>query len=69
MKRSEINEIMRQADEIIRRFGFVLPPFAYWTPEEFSVNTTNARHVIDARCGWDITDYGCLLYTSPSPRD
>ena len=58
MKRSEINEIMRQADEMIRRFGFILPPFAYWTPEEFSVNTTNARHVIDARCGWDITDYG-----------
>ena len=58
MKRSEINEIMRQADEMIRRFGFVLPPFAYWTPEEFSVNATSARHVIDARCGWDITDYG-----------
>jgi D-lyxose ketol-isomerase len=58
MKRSEINEIMAQADEMMRRYGFSLPPFAYWTPEQFKANIVNARHVIDARCGWDITDYG-----------
>ncbi len=58
MKRSHINEILAEADEMIRRFGFVLPPFAYWTPEEFKANAASARHVIDARCGWDITDYG-----------
>lgn len=58
MKRSEINEIIAQADEMMRRYGFTLPPFAYWTPDEFKANASNARHVIDARCGWDITDYG-----------
>lgn len=58
MKRSEINEIIAQADEMMRRYGFTLPPFAYWTPEQFKANAANARHVIDARCGWDITDYG-----------
>ena len=43
---------------MIRRFGFVLPQFAYWTPSQFRANATEARALIDARCGWDITDYG-----------
>lgn len=58
MKRSRINQIMAEADELIRSHGFTLPPFATWTPEEFKTRATDARHVIDARCGWDITDYG-----------
>ena len=58
MKRSRINDIIQQGDEMIRRFGFRLPQFAYWTPEEFTANATKARALIDARCGWDITDYG-----------
>ncbi|RYH08503.1 D-lyxose/D-mannose family sugar isomerase [Tropicimonas sp. IMCC6043] len=58
MKRSKINEIMAAADEMIRSFGFTLPPFAYWTPEEFRDNAVSAARVIDARMGWDITDFG-----------
>ena len=58
MKRSRINEIMGQADEMIQQHGFTLPPFAYWTPDQFKERRDNARHLIDARCGWDITDYG-----------
>jgi D-lyxose ketol-isomerase len=57
MKRSEINRIMGEADEMIRRHGFVLPPFAYWSPAEFKART-DARRIVDARMGWDITDYG-----------
>ncbi|MEN8918653.1 MAG: D-lyxose/D-mannose family sugar isomerase [Octadecabacter sp.] len=62
MKRSEINTILLQSDEMMRKFGFFLPPFAYWTQEEFLANASNARHVIDARCGWDITDYGAGVF-------
>ena len=62
MKRSRINAIMAEADEMIRRHGFVLPPFAGWTPEEFAARASEARHVIDARCGWDVTDYGAGRY-------
>ena len=58
MKRSTINDIMSEADEMIRSYGFVLPPFAYWTAEEFQSRKDVARRVIDARCGWDVTDYG-----------
>ena len=58
MKRSRINRIMAEADDLIRRYGFVLPPFARWSPDEFKTQKKAAQHVIDARCGWDITDYG-----------
>lgn len=58
MKRSRVNAIMAEADEMIRSFGFVLPGFAYWSPEEFRAKKDAARHIIEARCGWDITDYG-----------
>ncbi len=58
MKRSRINDIMAQADEMIRSYGFVLPPWAYWTPQEFSARKVEAAQVISARNGWDITDYG-----------
>jgi D-lyxose ketol-isomerase len=62
MKRSRINQIMSEADDMIRRYGFVLPPFAYWTPDQFKARKDIAANVIDARCGWDITDYGAGRY-------
>lgn len=58
MKRSRINEVMAAANDMIRSHGFVLPPFAFWSPEEFKTRRDSAGKVIDARCGWDITDYG-----------
>ena len=60
MKRSRINEIMAQADEMIRSHGFTLPPFAYWSPAVFKARVADgtARRIAEARMGWDITDYG-----------
>jgi D-lyxose ketol-isomerase len=60
MKRSRINDIMAAADDMIRSHGFTLPPFAYWTPEDFRARVASgaARRIRDARMGWDITDYG-----------
>ncbi len=62
MKRSRINDIMAQADEMIRSHGFTLPPFAKWSPDQFKANADRAANVISARCGWDITDYGAGRY-------
>lgn len=60
MKRSRINQIMAEADAMIRHYGFVLPPFAYWSPDEFraQVAAGTAGRVVEAGMGWDITDYG-----------
>ncbi len=57
MKRSRINEIMAAADDMIRSYGFVLPPFAYWSPGQFKART-DAGRIVSSRMGWDITDYG-----------
>jgi D-lyxose ketol-isomerase len=62
MKRSRINDIIEASDAMMRSFGFVMPPFAYWTPDEFKARKNDAQNVIDARCGWDITDYGAGKY-------
>lgn len=58
MKRSRINEIMRSADDFVRSFGFTLPPFAYWTPDQFRKFRGEASGIIQSRLGWDITDFG-----------
>jgi D-lyxose ketol-isomerase len=58
VKRSEINEIMAEADAMMRSFGFVLPPFAYWTPDEMKARRGAIDAIVSGRMGWDITDYG-----------
>jgi D-lyxose ketol-isomerase len=58
MKRSDVNRIMREADQFIRSFGYIMPPFAYWSPAEFRARKDEAQMIINRNCGWDITDYG-----------
>ena len=58
MKRSEINAILRQTDAFIRANGFHLPPFAYWTPEDWAKKGPEVREIADRMLGWDITDFG-----------
>lgn len=58
MKRSEINAIIRDAIAFIGRFGFALPPFAAWTPEDWLQKGHECDEIRDNMLGWDITDYG-----------
>lgn len=58
MKRSEVNAILADADAFIRSHGYVLPPFAYWSPEDMKARRAGIGGIVDARLGWDITDYG-----------
>ncbi len=59
MRRSEVNEIIRESDKFIRSFGYVMPPFAYWSPQELKARTSSdSKAILQARLGWDITDYG-----------
>ena len=57
MKRSKINAVVADADAFIRSFGFRLPEFAYWTPQDFNSAPEGCR-IVEAAMGWDITDYG-----------
>ena len=58
MKRSEINGIMRSADQFIRDCGFYLPPFAYWSPGDWGQKGPEASEIVSNTLGWDITDFG-----------
>ncbi|MBF9032109.1 D-lyxose/D-mannose family sugar isomerase [Rhodobacterales bacterium HKCCE3408] len=62
MKRSEVNALIDEGAAFIRSHGFALPPFAHWSPEELQARKTEAKAVIDGRCGWDVTDYGAGRY-------
>ena len=56
MKRSRINEIIREGDAFIRSHGLCLPPFAYLSPDE--LRAAEHREIKRRGMGWDITDYG-----------
>lgn len=58
MKRSEINSILRDAEEFIGRFSFKLPPFALWTPEDWREKGSECDEIRDNMLGWDVTDFG-----------
>jgi D-lyxose ketol-isomerase len=58
MKRSEINAILRDADGFLKQHQFALPPFAYWTPEQWAAKGPEVREIVDRHLGWDITDFG-----------
>lgn len=58
MKRSEINTILQEAMLFIEQHGFVLPPWAHWTPEQWQQNRLDAGSIIQNSMGWDVTDFG-----------
>lgn len=58
MKRSEINTIMKEAIAFINQMNFKLPPFAYFTPEEWKSKGHEYDEIRNNMLGWDITDYG-----------
>ena len=58
MKRSEINKILKDNIEFIKSMNFNLPPFAYFTPEEWKEKGHEYDEIRNHMLGWDITDYG-----------
>lgn len=58
MKRSEINGYLMEAKALFASISFKLPPFAYWTPEDWQNKGHEADEIRDNCLGWDLTDYG-----------
>lgn len=58
MKRSEINTCIREAKELFESISFKLPPFAFWSPEDWRSLGHEADEIRDTCLGWDLTDYG-----------
>lgn len=62
MKRSEINEYIRDAEERYAKAGFKLPEWAHWTVKEWQSNTARCGEIAAAGLGWDLTDFGLGEY-------
>ena len=58
MKRSEINQAIRDAIEFFEKNRFPLPKFAYFTPDDWVERFSAYNEVVDCRLGWDVTDAG-----------
>ncbi len=58
MKRSEINRALKEMETMVKRCGFSLPPFCYFTPEEWKEKDHSYDEIRENMLGWDITDYG-----------
>lgn len=58
MKRSEINQLLREARELFAAHQFKLPPFAWWTPADWKTKGHECDEIRDNLLGWDLTDFG-----------
>ena len=58
MKRSRINQLVCEAIDFFAEHHFFLPPFAYWTPDDWSRKGEESREIAARQLGWDVTEYG-----------
>jgi len=58
MKRSEINQLIRESIEFFSEMNFKLPPWAYWTPEDWKGKYETCNEIQENMLGWDLTDFG-----------
>ncbi|MBN2211921.1 MAG: D-lyxose/D-mannose family sugar isomerase [Sedimentisphaerales bacterium] len=58
MKRSEINQQIVNAKELLKKYSIILPPFAYWSPDDWKSKGRECDEIRDCMLGWDITDFG-----------
>jgi len=57
MKRSDINRYLNDAKELFAKYGFKLPPFAFWSAGDWETKGSDADEIRSRRLGWDITDF------------
>ena len=73
MKRSQVNAIIAEARDVMRRHSFHLPQFAGWDLARWQAEAASGSvdEIVDAQLGWDITDFargdfnkfGLVLFT------
>lgn len=61
MKRSAVNQALRDAVAFFRARGFETPRWAHWSPEEWQKHDT--AEIIACGLGWDVTDFGSSDFT------
>jgi hypothetical protein len=64
MKRSCINSCIAEAGAFFSKHGFILPPYADWSPEEWKQRGTEADEIRKCKLGWDVTDFNSGTFDS-----
>lgn len=57
MKRSEINKYIKEAKQLFDKYCIKLPPWAYFTPEQWKDKGKEYNEVRENMLGWDVTDF------------
>jgi len=58
MKRSEINNLIKNALTFFEEMNFKLPPWGYWDMDDWQKNKDNCDEIFNNQLGWDLTDFG-----------
>lgn len=58
MKRSEVENNIRWAKELLKRNNIALPMFGYWDKNEFQRRRADIDTIVRTMRGWDVTDFG-----------
>lgn len=58
MKRSEINAHIADAKLFAEKMNMILPPFAFWTTEDWVAKGVECDDIRKLMLGWDVTDFG-----------
>lgn len=58
LRRSTINQAIGRAVAVLERQGLRLPPFAFWTVEDWLAKGREVNEIRNCRLGWDVTDFG-----------
>ena len=58
MKRSEINQKIREAIQFFDELNFKLPPWGYWSLDDWKQNKETCSEIFANGLGWDLTDFG-----------
>ena len=58
MKRSEINKAIQTAKEMMEKYSWTLPHWAYWSKSEYENKRELREYLNNHQMGWDVTDFG-----------
>jgi D-lyxose ketol-isomerase len=58
MQRTEINQLIKDAERFFEKHNFKLPPFASWNLNNWKSHCQDINEIIDCELGWDVTDFG-----------
>ena len=62
IKRSEINQAIQDAIAFVDTMNFKLPPFAYWSLDDWKDKGPEYDEIKDNMLAWDVSDFGTSTF-------